>query len=162
MFVGNSPEELELAGEEAGSWLDTVKAAVAPITSFVSTPGGKVAAKMLFPETAAAYEAAQAVQQGVRQAGAKGGSAKQAPPSGGGGSAKQAPPSGGGDITPDSSSGWTPFRRGSGNYHYTDLHHVMGAAPPMSDRELLRLINNEPNPTKRQRMIINFQRSKMR
>jgi hypothetical protein len=153
MFVGNSPEELELAGEESGSWLDTVKAAVAPVTSFVSTPGGKVAAKMLFPEAAAAYEVASAAQRGVQQSskGNKGAPPPSAAP-------RQAPTSG--DVTPSntSSAGWGRYKIGTGR----GTNFFMGADPPMSERQLMAYINREPDPRKRQRMIINHERSKLR
>ncbi len=146
MFVGRSPEELELAGEESssGSWFDKLKEAVSPVVSqvvaplmpgakkvleVVQSPAGKAAGAYFFPQATLAMNLAQGLK-GAAQG------QSQSPP----------PPKG-----KTEAGHWVRRRRGSGS--------VMGAAPPMSQQEVIAMIKREPHPVKRERMLVNYMRS---
>lgn len=147
MFVGRSPEEIELAGEESssGSWFDKLKQAIAPVVSplmpgakkivdVAQSPAGKAAGMFFFPQATAAL----AIAQGLK-GGAQGQQPPQSPQS------KQPQPKG------KSEAGYWVRRRRGGS--------VMGAAAPMSKDEVMALIRREPHPVKRERMLINYMRS---
>jgi hypothetical protein len=153
MFVGRSPEEAELAGEEMGSLGDIFK----KVFGIAKTPAGAVAASFILPTGAVTAIKAVQAANAVAQAG-KAGKAAQAARSAS--AARNAGPSGSGPVAAvpaasapagDSSSSTTSATAGS----------MMGAAPVMSDAEVMRYIEREADPQKRQRMVWNHQRDKV-
>lgn len=156
MFIGRSPEEAELAGEESGSWLDSLREAVSPIVSRVvsplmpaakqayeltQTPAGKAALTYFAPQASIALSLAQ---------GAKGAAQPQQP-----------------QPAKTASAGWgTPGRRTlvvpRASRHDHVLGCAMGADPPMTENQILAMIKRERHPVKRERMLMNFMRSQGR
>lgn len=162
MFVGNSPEEIALEEEEAG---DGVAGFWDKIAAIWKSPAGKTLA-ISFPVTAAATGTALALHSALKKKPAP--APAPAPPAGGfqrvlaageAGRAAGARPAGAGPATSVTAKAAPSARPAVPEEHGED---VMGAEPPMREAELLDLIRREPNPLKRQRMVLNWQRARRR
>jgi hypothetical protein len=137
MHFSRSPEEIELAGEELsglGDFLKQIgKKSLQATEIITSIPGGKALMAMMPFGTPmlAASEGAKAIKN------VKGASGISPP--------KSAP-----QISMSSSAPKSQAPKMSG----------MGAEMPFNDDDIRRLINQETNPAKRRRMILNFERAR--
>jgi len=134
MFVGKSPEEKELAGEEVGvSLLDVIKS----VGTVSKSPLGKV----LMPKVALATSAVAALKKaGIQMP--RGQQPRQeivTPP-------------------PQRRPAPAPLPPAQG----TVAGYFVGAEAPMSYDEVSDLIRREPNERKRERMLLNLQRARKR
>jgi len=145
-FHGRSPEEQELAGEEMGFSLGDIWKKV---VNFAKTPQGAAISTLFLPAPVAAALAASQAAKAVKSA-----STPKAPSPAAKGSAGPGGPGPGSGPgpgpAPSESAGW--YRKG----------WMMGAAPPMSDADVVALIKREKDPRKRARMIDNFNRARER
>jgi hypothetical protein len=153
-----------IVGDDMGFW-GAIKKALAPAgrvaKNVIATPAGKAAATaFLGPKMAAAAGLAAAVNL------AKGGKPKKeiekstdkAPPAEVAQAAEKQAALAGDDI------GFMLIRvpksvLTAGQSTTAGYGSVMGADAPMSDAQVMNLIKREPNPLKRERMVINFSRA---
>jgi hypothetical protein len=154
MFVGHSPEEKELAGEEVGFSLGDVWKKV---ISFARTPQGAAVSTLFLPAPVAAALAAGQARKASPKAKA---APAEGPPDGSSAPSSSSSPSGPGSSGPpssDSSEGsWMQTAR------HTGRGFLMGADAPMNDADIHALIAREKDPRKRNRMIENFERARER